>query len=168
MAPFVAALLHAGASLLDVGSGQGCALEWFSNAGFDVAGMDINRENIEACQRLGFPMFDCDMNNMPDDWSGYADCVWARHVLEHSIAPFFTLHEFARVLKSGGILYMEAPMPDTPCNHAANPNHYSVLGKDAWLCLITRAGFELHEVREIGLMTMAGPDRYLSVIARRV
>jgi 2-polyprenyl-3-methyl-5-hydroxy-6-metoxy-1,4-benzoquinol methylase len=169
MAPLVAAMLPAGASVLDVGCGQGPALEWFSKSGFDVTGTTINRKDLEACVLLGHKIPFIDMHSIGEYfYADEFDCIWARHVLEHSVIPFFVLHEFARVLKPGGILYVEVPMPDTPCNHVANLNHYSVLGKDAWLCLIARSGFELHEVREIGLQTMAGPDKYLSVIARKL
>lgn len=170
MAALVAPLLPPGASVLDVGCGQGPALEWFKEHGHYPIGVTTNTADLRACEANGHEVYPVDMHAMSYrsfEWCPF-DCVWARHVLEHSVIPFFVLHEFARVLKPGGILYVEVPMPDTPCNHVANLNHYSVLGKDAWLCLIVRAGFELHEVREIGLQTMAGPDKYLSVIARKL
>jgi len=167
MAPLVAAMLPAGASVLDVGCGQGPALEWFKAHGFKALGISSNAKETAELNDRGFHVLLRDMHEMLLPATCY-DCVWARHVLEHSVIPFFVLYEFARVLKPGGILYVEVPMPDTPCNHVANLNHYSVLGKDAWLCLIARSGFELHEVREIGLQTMAGPDKYLSVIARKL
>jgi SAM-dependent methyltransferase len=106
------------------------------------------------------------VSNPSFDWYPF-DCVWARHVLEHSVIPFFVLHEFARVLKPGGILYAEVPSPGTDCRHEANPNHYSVLTCGMWLQLIQRAGFEILEVREIKLNTAAGPDIYHSIIARK-
>lgn len=168
MAPLVAAMLPVGASVLDVGCGQGPALDWFTRHGFKPIGITTNTEDLRVCEASGHDMYALDMHDVGSLANFPFDCVWARHVLEHSVAPFFVLHEFARVLKPGGILYAEVPMPDTPCNHVANLNHYSVLGKDAWLCLIARSGFELHEVREIGLQTMAGPDKYLSVIARKL
>jgi SAM-dependent methyltransferase len=169
MAPLVAAMLPVGASVLDVGCGQGPALDWFQQHGHYPIGITTNTADLRACEANGHEVHPVDMHKLPDSFERYPfDCIWARHVLEHSVIPFFVLHEFARVLKPGGILYVEVPMPDTPCNHVANLNHYSVLGKDAWLCLIARSGFELHEVREIGLQTMAGPDKYLSVIARKL
>jgi len=168
MAPLVAEMLPPGARVLDVGCGQGPALEWFEAHGFNAHGITTNRDDFTACAERKLDISICEMHDLHNWMASHPfDCIWARHVLEHSVAPFFVLHEFTRVLKPGGILYVEVPMPDTPCNHVANLNHYSVLGKDAWLCLIARSGFELHEVREIGLQTMAGPDRYLSIIAKK-
>lgn len=168
MAALVAPLLPPGASVLDVGCGQGPALEVFAKLGFNAEGITTNDADLQACYNAGHRVRRCDMHGIADEFpEAWFDCVWARHVLEHSVIPFFVLHEFARVIKQGGILYVEVPMPDTPCNHVANLNHYSVLGKDAWLCLIVRSGFEIHEVREIGLQTMAGPDKYFSIIAKK-
>lgn len=167
VAPLVEKLLKPGASILDIGSGSGVALEWFGSRGFSITGIDVNEENIAACKKAGYVVSHCDQNAMPSVWGDTFDCVWARHVLEHSIAPFFTLHEFRRILKPGGVLYVEVPAPDTACCHQSNENHYSVLGYQAWLSLITRAGLNVTEAREINFKTMAGDDCYFSFIAKK-
>src|ERR1035438_7930031 len=142
MAPKVAKLIPAHGTILDVGCGQGPALEWFKKAGFDIRGITLSQEDVDVCQKQGWNANLGDQNDLGLYYDAYFDCVWARHVIEHSIAPFWTLHEFKRVLICGGILYLEVPSPDTPCNHVANANHYSVLGHDMWLSLIQRSGFE--------------------------
>ena len=168
MAERVAKLLPAGASVLDVGCGQGPALEWFKERGHYPIGITTNTADLRACEANGHEVYAEDMHKLPDSFERYPfDCVWARHVLEHSVIPFFVLHEFARVLKPGGILYAEMPSPGTDCLHETNPNHYSVLTCGMWLQLITRAGFEILEVREINITTDAGPDIYHSIIARK-
>ena len=168
MAPLVAAMLPAGASVLDVGCGQGPALDWFKENGHYPIGITTNTADLRACEANGHEVYVVDMHKPPDSFERYPfDCVWARHVLEHSVIPFFVLHEFARVIKPGGILYVEVPAPDTACNHTANPNHYSVLTCQGWLSLIERAGFEILEVREINIKTDAGPDIYHSIIAKK-
>jgi SAM-dependent methyltransferase len=167
-AALVADRLAPGASVLDIGCGQGPALEWFSKAGFDVTGTTINDDDFKACEDAGYRVERCDMHDTGEYFNlERFDFVLARHVLEHSVAPFFTLHEFARVLKPGGILYAEMPAPDTACCHQNNPNHYSVLGASAWASLIHRAGFAEVELREITLKTDAGPDLYFSFIATK-
>ncbi len=167
MASKVVALISPGCNALDVGCGQGPALEWFTKHGFFVTGIALNDEDIRACRDKGFRVFHCDQNQMPEAWTGAYSLVWARHVLEHSIAPYFTLIEFARVLKAGGILYLEMPAPDTACCHEANQNHYSVLGQRAWASLITRSGFEVLESLTIKMGTPVGPDQYFAFICRK-
>ena len=85
------------------------------------------------------------------------DLLWCRHVLEHSIAPLFTLSEYRRVLKPGGLAYVEVPAPDTSARHETNPNHYSVLPLSAWFNLFSRVGFAVEHSIAIGFTVPAGP-----------
>jgi SAM-dependent methyltransferase len=168
MAAMVAPRLSPGASILDVGAGQGPALEWFTARGFSPLGIALGEDDVSACLAAGFRCERMDQNALtfPD---GAFDCVWARHVLEHSPIPLFTLTEFARVLQPQGILYVEVPAPDTACGHDLNnANHYSVFGRRMWQSLIQRAGFEILESREINLQTGAGPDTYFSFMAKKL
>lgn len=167
MAALVAPRLAPGASVLDVGCGQGPALEWFTEHGFSPLGITLGDDDVAACLAAGFRCERMDQNALtfPD---GAFDCVWARHVLEHSPIPFFTLTEFARVLQPQGILCAEMPAPDTSCAHQTNANHYSVLPFSCWQSLIERAGFQIVEAREINLNTGAGPDVYFSFIAKKL
>ncbi len=166
MAEVVAKLLHPDATLLDVGSGQGPALDWFTAHKFYATGITTNDADFNACEKNGHDVYKMDMHAMDFSPESF-DCVWARHVLEHSPIPLFVLFEFARVLKPGGILYSETPAPDTACCHEVNQNHYSVLGSRAWSVLLQRAGFTILEARTIKLTTPAGPDVYFSFIARK-
>ena len=165
-APDVAELLEPGAMVRDVGCGQGPALEWFSAAGFHPHGIALNEEDVDACKALGFEARIADQNAIPYP-EGFFGAVWARHVLEHSIAPYWTLHEFARVLEPSGILYVEVPSPGTSCAHETNQNHYSVMGLQMWINLIERAGFSLIHAYTINLQTGAGPDAYFSITCRK-
>ena len=175
MVPEVCGRLTAGFSVLDVGCGQGVAFQGFLDAGASkVIGMTTNEEDFKAasaflCTSAIVDVDMCDMHAIADQYrSGCFDLVWARHVLEHSVAPFFVLHEFHRVLKPGGWLYVEVPGPETACCHESNKNHYSVMGPQMWLNLLTRAGFEVVEGREMSLQTAAGPDKYFGWICKRL
>lgn len=169
MAEKVAKLIPADAKVIDIGCGQGPALEWFTKNGFDVSGITTNSEDMIACLDKGHKVRICDQNDMPPMWTGSFGLVWARHVLEHSICPFFTLHEFNRILKANGILYVEVPSPATVAMHETNKNHYSVMGWQMWASLIDRAGFEILEAKtiQLTLANNSGLDAYFSYTCKK-
>jgi len=154
-----------GARLLDVGCGQGVALELFREAGLDPLGVTLGPD-AEVCRAKGLAVQEMDLAflDFPD---ASFDLVWCRHALEHSIFPFFTLAELSRVLKPGGVLYVEVPAPDTACRHQTNPNHYSVLGKSMWLELIRRTGFPEIRVLDLNFTVPAGPDTYWGFLQQK-
>lgn len=159
--------VKAGLLVLDVGCGQGPALKLFKERGMHAMGIALNDEDVKACDEQGFDVCKMDQNDLQFE-QGAFDLVWARHVLEHSIAPLWTLAEFHRVLKPGGVLYAEMPAPDTSCCHHMNKNHYSVLGRNAWLALMGKAGFGVQQAWTWQLKTGAGPDEYYGFICRKV
>lgn len=154
-------------AVLDVGCGQGPALEIFRERRIEAVGIALNRADVMACYDKGFEAREMDQNDLRFDDASF-DLIWARHVLEHSIAPLWTLTEFQRVLRPKGWLYVEVPAPDTVCWHESNRNHYSVLGHRAWHCLLERAGFEIRDAWEQPIKVIAGDDSYLCFICRKL
>lgn len=158
--------LPAGAAALDVGCGQGPALQRFQELGWRATGIALNPEDVAVCRAKGYQVLPMDQSflDFPD---GSFDLIWCRHCLEHSFAPLFTLSGFARVLRAQGYLYVEVPAPDTSCQHQTNMNHYSVLGKSMWVELMKRAGFAVLEILDINFRVAAGPDTYWAFILLR-
>jgi SAM-dependent methyltransferase len=154
------------AKVLDLGCGQGVALELFKKQGFNPIGITLNVEDVEICKNQGYEVYEMDQSflDFPDQ---EFDFVWCRHCIEHSIFPYFTLSEIYRVLKPGGYLYIEVPAPDTSCHHQDNKNHYSTLGKSLWLSLIQRTGFKILNVVDISFAVPAGPDIYWAIIQQK-
>ena len=154
------------ARVLDVGCGQGVALELFKAKEFHPVGITLNSQDVAACREKGYEVHEMDQSflDFPDQ---DFDFVWCRHCIEHSVFPYFTLHELYRVIKPGGYLYIEVPAPDTSCRHHANRNHYSTLGKNAWIELIKRAGFSFLDTMDINFQVPAGPDTYWAFIQQR-
>jgi SAM-dependent methyltransferase len=157
--------LPEGAVVLDVGCGQGLALEQFRAAGFQPIGVTMG-EDAEICRAKGFDIREQDFSFLDFDDATF-DLIWCRHAIEHSVFPYFMLSEMHRMLKPGGLLYVEVPIADTGCKHQTNPNHYSVLGKSMWVSLIQRAGFPEVRIRDLNFTTGLGPDTYWAFMQRK-
>lgn len=158
--------LKSNGKILDVGCGQGAALDMFSKKGFRTTGITLNSEDLSVCRQKGHNVFQMDQSFL-SFIDGEFDFIWCRHCLEHSIFPYYTLSEFFRVLRPNRYLYIEVPAPDTSCNHQSNKNHYSVLGKSMWAELIKRTGFQLQKVIDLSFEVPAGLDIYWAYILKR-
>jgi SAM-dependent methyltransferase len=158
-------LIRAGDRVLDIGCGQGLAMEEFGRLGLRATGVTIGPD-FEVCRQKGLEVLEMDQNFLQFD-DGEFDLLWCRHVLEHSFAPFFTLTEYRRLAKPGGLAYVEVPAPDTSAHHESNPNHYSCLPRSAWRSLFGRAGFSIQSEVEHAFEAMCGPDAYWGFVLRR-
>ena len=158
--------LPTNSKILDVGCGQGVALDLFSKEGHNPIGITINEEDLSVCRDNGFQVYQMDQSFLDFEDESF-DFIWCRHCIEHSIFPYFTLSEFFRVIKAGGYLYIEVPAPDTSCRHQTNINHYSVLGKSMWIDLIERTGFKIADVIDLSFEVPSGPDCYWAMIQQK-
>lgn len=128
--------------LLDVGCGQGYASLKFKELGYQqVTAITLNDEDVEATRKRGIDGYKMDMTFLEFEDNVF-DALWVRHVIEHSPFPYLSLLEFNRVLTTGGFIYIEMPMPDTPRVLENWPNHYSIFGEQMWLSLFSRSGFK--------------------------
>ena len=75
--------------ILDVGCGQGVALDIFSKNGYVPVGITLSPEDMAVCQRKGHEVYEMDQSFLDFDDQKF-DCIWCRHCLEHSIFPAFT------------------------------------------------------------------------------
>lgn len=149
-----------GARILDIGCGQGPALDLLRGKGCtSVTGITLNDTDVTVCMEKGHSVLKMDQSFLEFPDRSF-DFVWARHVIEHSLFPYYTLHEFARVIENGGFLYLEVPAPETSCHHERNPNHYSVLNMGSWMSLLERCGFAILEDAHFRFTTGMGPDEY--------
>jgi len=156
------------ARILDIGCGQGPALNILRDKGYlSAVGITLNEEDVRICRENGHDVRKMDQSFLEFPDSSF-DFIWARHVIEHSIFPYFTLAEFARVLTPGGTLYLEVPAPETSCRHETNPNHYSVLGRGAWTSLLERSGFTVRDEATYSFTTGMGPDEYWGFICSKL
>lgn len=152
--------------ILDIGCGQGPFLELAKSKGFEPVGIALNDEDVIVCRNKGFNVYKMDQSflDFPD---GTFDIIWARHVLEHSIFPLFTLNEYNRVLKHEGLLYIEVPGNNTSSMHELNPNHYSVLHKEMWSSLLHKSNIKDELVIDINMEAESGKDMYWGIFCKK-
>jgi SAM-dependent methyltransferase len=135
--------------ILDIGCGRGYGMQKFSELGCsDVSGLTLSKEDADAARERGFEVVEEDMSFQSAE-DGTYDVLFARHSLEHSPYPLLTLLEFHRILKTGGLVYIEMPSPQ--CTRALEEydNHYAIMGPRQWRALMIRAGFNPLDIGEL-------------------
>ena len=141
--------LDSSKKILDIGCGQGYGMLKFVELGCtDVGGLTLSTDDAEAARLRGFDVVEEDMSFQSAE-DGTYDVLFARHSLEHSPYPLLTLLEFNRILKSGGLVYIEMPSPQ--CTRALEEydNHYAIMGPQQWRALMIRAGFNPLDIGEL-------------------
>ena len=128
----------------DLGCGPGYFLDEMAARGFNnVRGITLSAEDIATCAGKGHRDLVLGDMNFLADADESVDLLFCRHSLEHSPFPYITLIEYNRVLRPNAVLYIEVPAPQCELAHERNRNHFSVLGRDMWLSLLERTGFDV-------------------------
>lgn len=128
--------LRGGAKLLLVDCGSGDAMKMLDDCGFEPVGISLNKDDVDACKKRGYEAYKMHQAFLEFEDSSF-DCVWARHTLSDSFMPYYTLHEFKRVLKPGGRLYVEVTSNESK-QETKKKNNFT---KNTWLDLLGNAGF---------------------------
>ena len=109
----------AGGRLLDVGCGNGNFLEFAQRAGWQARGVDNDPIAVSAAIARGLEVLDGTLDLLDDESACY-DRITLSHVLEHVFDPLDMLARCHRLLKPGGVLWLETPN--------ANARGHSVFG----------------------------------------
>ena len=151
------------ARILDVGCDTGAFLDIMKNKGYtNMTGITLSEKNAKDIRGRGHDVKGYDFSFLPQQ-DGYidesVDFIFLRHTLHHSPYPIFSLVEYNRVLKQGGMMYIEVPAPDCARKHEYNLNHYSVLGIRQLDALLNRTGFRVEKFNDIEFqLTMQDND----------
>ena len=99
--------------LLDIGCSVGATLEAASYFPCRAVGVDVSADAVAYCQERGLNAQQVEGLALPFDSDSF-DVVVNWHVLEHVEDVRKTLREWRRVLKPGGILFLETPDAASP------------------------------------------------------
>lgn len=100
--------------LLDVGCGEGFALSWYKQRGWNVEGIDFSRNGVETHNPSVLDYFiEGDvfesLEQRIKEGRTY-DVVWLQNVLEHVVDPVRLLESLQHIVESpGGILVLTVP-----------------------------------------------------------
>lgn len=96
---------------LDIGFGDGALLLTAQEWGFDVLGIDLRADNVDALNALGVPARCVALEQL--DAPGGFDVVSMADVLEHMPFPGQALKHVHRLLAERGIVYVSMPNADS-------------------------------------------------------
>lgn len=95
--------------LLDVGCGGGGVMRWAAARGWNVTGIDVSPQNVEAMRRMRFAAEVVDLNGDLPFRDASFDCVVFIEVAEHLVRAEHAFHEISRVVAPGGSVVFTTP-----------------------------------------------------------
>lgn len=101
-------LPKSGGRLLDIGCGNGSYLAFARDAGWQVRGLDFDPVAVAVARAKGFDVLEGTIDLLSDESACY-DRITLSHVLEHAYDPWNILTACYRLLKPGGVLWLDTP-----------------------------------------------------------
>jgi 2-polyprenyl-3-methyl-5-hydroxy-6-metoxy-1,4-benzoquinol methylase len=115
-------------ALLEIGSAKGYFLSKAKEAGYAIYGLELNQVNYEYSRRLlGNTILDKDLLDANFE-NGRFDVVYMRDVIEHIPDPAAFLREVNRVLKPGGMVFLDTHNVDGWIYKIARERHTVFFG----------------------------------------
>jgi len=97
-----------GGFLLDIGCGNGNFLKWHKDHGWNVFGIEINKDAADICRRNSLDVFNGDISDALIPYNTF-DVVTLIQALEHLYNPSATLKKVYDILKKDGLLLIGVP-----------------------------------------------------------
>lgn len=148
---------HAEARLLDVGCGNGNYLEFALRAGWQVRGLDFDEKATAAARARGLDVDQGTIKLLSGEHACY-DRITLSHILEHVYDPWDLLADCYRLLKPGGVLWLETPNIDSN-GRAAFGSCWRGLEPPRHLHIFSRRSLR-DKLRELGFVDIR--DRFSS------
>jgi 2-polyprenyl-3-methyl-5-hydroxy-6-metoxy-1,4-benzoquinol methylase len=142
-----------GRRVLDVGCGAGNQMQMLLDLGWDVIGLDVDRQAVEAACARGLQAAVGDLLSMAGDQT--VDAITMVHVIEHLIDPRRHLRAAREHLEPGGRLVIITPNVDslgarlfgTNWRGLEPPRHLQLFSLPALERLVAECGFEIELAR---------------------
>jgi SAM-dependent methyltransferase len=158
----IKSLIGSRGRILDVGCGNGAALERMKELGaWELNGLEFDEEAVRRARGRGLDVRQGDVFSA-DLHDGSFDLVRLGHVLEHVLDPPGTVRRIFNLLKPGGVFFGETP--NTECadfrlfgrywGALHVPRHVTFFNRNNLRKLLCDAGFE--EVRILPRMRTVG------------
>lgn len=95
-------------NLLDVGASSGTFVHLARSLGWKAEGIEPSLSGIQSAVANGLALTRGLAESLPYESDAF-DIIHSHHVLEHLADPGFAMAEFHRVLKPGGLVFVEVP-----------------------------------------------------------
>lgn len=145
---------HANERLLDLGCGNGAFLLRARSAGWDVVGVDLDPKAVEAACSQGLDVRLGGVEEL-DPADEQFDVITLAHVIEHVHHPVELLRACYRLLKPGGVLWIDTPnIASEGCwlfganwLHLDPPRHLVLFNLESMCGALSASGFAETEVQ---------------------
>jgi SAM-dependent methyltransferase len=143
---------------LDVGCGEGWALDFFAQQGWDVVGIDFSdfgcrAQNPQMVSRIRTGDIFVEMQAQSDMLDRY-DCIWLDNILEHVLDPLALLRLCRRLSTDTGCLVVQVPNDFSTLqvrlleqgvisrpHWIVEPDHISYFNRDGLVSLCAESGW---------------------------
>lgn len=140
-----------GSLVIDVGAGECAYKSLFAHCEYKAQDFCQYSGTTEGAQQEGWEYgridYVSDIDNIPVPDNSF-DVALCTEVLEHVPRPIDALKEISRILKTGGVLYLSAPLG---CGLHQQPFHfYGGFTPHFYNKYLTEFGFKIIEIKPIG------------------
>lgn len=154
--------IRQGMNFLDIGCGEGWALNFFKKKGFNILGLDYSSEGINKHNPDLLDYFICgdifdNLDNITNHKQKY-DIIWLDNVLEHVLDPELLLKQIYSILEENGVIVIEVPNDFSIVQidlynkgyvkepyWVAIPDHISYFNKEGLAKLCNSVGFSVKD-----------------------
>jgi len=138
-----------GASVLDVGCGDGAFVRFARDLGYDAYGLEPDEVAARTAERAGAPVLGATIWDLGSDRLQSFDQITMSHVIEHVHEPLRELERCFKLLKPGGRLWLVTPNASSAgLAHFGRhwrglevPRHLVLFSPQSLVAAVHRAGF---------------------------